>query len=246
MKIDAEKFAAGLHDYIGKALRPLVERIDALERERSFSNEMLGGMVPDGVLARFRAGESPILDTCVETTVLVVVLEGFSRMAIRQGNDAALTRAQLLAAFDDCAHRHRIDVALATGDMYIAVTGVPVPEADHAVRIAACALDLQSIADTMLGDTDETARARMGLHCGPLFAGTVRTRHPTYDVWGEARETARGVALHAAPGTIHVSAAAYARLHPQYKMQARGVVDVPGHGQMRTYRLIGMQVEQTA
>jgi CheY-like chemotaxis protein len=220
--------------------------IDALERERTFSNGMLGGMLPEGVLARFRSGESPILDTCQETTVLAVVLEGFSRMATRQGSNAAVIRAQLLAAFDDCAQRHRIDVAIATGDMYIAAAGVPLPEPDHALRVAAFALELQSIAETLLPDGDETTRPRMGLHCGPLFAGTVRTRHPSYDVWGEARETARAVALHAAPGTIHVSPAAFARLQPLHKLQARGVVDVPGHGQMRTYRLLGTQVEQTA
>jgi guanylate cyclase len=51
----------------------------------------------------------------------------------------------------------------------------------------------------------ETLSVRIGIHSGPTVAGVIGTKKFSYDVWGDAVNTAARMESHGEPGTIQVS-----------------------------------------
>jgi len=46
---------------------------------------------------------------------------------------------------------------------------------------------------------------RVGIHCGPATAGVIGDTRFSYDIWGDAVNTASRMESHGVPGRIHVS-----------------------------------------
>jgi adenylate cyclase len=70
-----------------------------------------------------------------------------------------------------------------------------------------------------------------------VVAGVLPTERLVYGVWGEAVDTAGRLCARSGAGCIQVSPSTYARLQGRYRLASRGVVEVPGAGQMKTYLL---------
>jgi len=82
---------------------------------------------------------------------------------------------------------------------------------------------------------------RAGIHCGPATAGVIGETRFSYDVWGAAVNIASRMESHGAPGRIQVSEAFRDLTGDAFIFEERGVVDMKGIGQTRTYFLTRVQ-----
>jgi len=116
---------------------------------------------------------------------------------------------------------------------------VPQPRSDHAEALANLALEMR---DALAGLVDAKGRpvpVRIGIASGPVVAGVVGTKKFFYDVWGDAVNTASRMESTGETGKIQLAPETHARLQDQFDLEERGVIDVRGKGQMRTWFLIG-------
>ncbi|MGD2181439.1 adenylate/guanylate cyclase domain-containing protein [Lusitaniella coriacea LEGE 07167] len=74
------------------------------------------------------------------------------------------------------------------------------------------------------------------------IAGVIGTKKFTYDLWGDAVNTASRMESHGLPGTIQVSATTYEQLKNKFALESRGVIEIKGKGKMDTYWLAGRKV----
>ena len=81
-------------------------------------------------------------------------------------------------------------------------------------------------------------RVRIGIHSGAAVAGVIGVKKFIYDVWGDTVNTASRMESHGVPGQIHISEASYKLLKDKYSIEERGLIQVKGKGQMRTYLLL--------
>jgi hypothetical protein len=99
----------------------------------------------------------------------------------------------------------------------MAVAGAPVHQENHAQRAALAALDVMEAMNNLsvsipaeLGDTTwiqqvDEIQVRIGLHCGEAIGGVIGDKKFTFDLWGDAVNTASRMESHGEAGRIHVS-----------------------------------------
>ena len=233
--------AAILFVIVQYAVRQIARAEASAEREHQRSELLLSNILPPRVAERLkeRAG-SEIADAYPEASILFADMAGFTaRASDTAPNDLVRFLNGVFTKLDALVEHHGLEKIKTTGDAYMVVSGVPEARPDHAEALAALALDMR---DALAGLVDPKARKvpiRIGIASGPVVAGVVGTRKFFYDVWGDAVNTASRMESTGEAGKIQVAPETYERLKDRFDFEARGLVEVRGKGQMRTWFLIG-------
>jgi class 3 adenylate cyclase len=117
------------------------------------------------------------------------------------------------------------------------VGGLPVWRADHAEAVAEMALGMRQELLRHPVDGFGPLQMRFGIHTGSVVAGVIGKRKFSYDLWGDAVNTAARMESHGVPGEIQVTEDVYRRLKGTYRFHPRGRIDIKGKGPMETYFL---------
>ncbi len=132
-----------------------------------------------------------------------------------------------------------MEIVRATERSYTAIVGAPEWREDHAQVAADYALDLLQAVQKSSQDVADRPEIRIGLNTGALIAGVAGVDRLVFGMWGDAVSTADAVACQAPAGRIRVSAATCAKLNEKFEVGSPAVIEVPGHGHLRTYVLTG-------
>uniref|UniRef100_A0A7S3PD05 Guanylate cyclase domain-containing protein n=1 Tax=Amphora coffeiformis TaxID=265554 RepID=A0A7S3PD05_9STRA len=155
----------------------------------------------------------PIADLYPECTVLFADIVGFtSWSALHTPAEVFKLLETLYARFDKIAKKRRVFKVETIGDCYVAVTGLPEVQEDHAVfmaKFAAQCLEqlnpvLHSLVDR-LGPETANLNMRYGLNSGPVTAGVLRGEKARFQLFGDTVNTAARMESTGAAGRIHIS-----------------------------------------
>jgi class 3 adenylate cyclase len=84
-------------------------------------------------------------------------------------------------------------------------------------------------------------QVRIGLHSGSAVAGVIGRRKFSYDLWGDAVNTASRMETEGVPGRIQMSNATRLLVEGRCMCEPRGVIAVKGKGRMAAWFLEGMR-----
>ena len=211
-----------------------------LDKERERSERLLLNILPATIAERLKASEASIAEHSDGVTVLFADIVGFTELSARKTPQALVELLnRIFSEFDALAEAHGLEKIKTIGDAYMAVAGLPNPWPDHAPRAARMALAMQGAIARVAEQTGEPLALRIGLYSGPVVAGVIGRRKFTYDLWGDTVNTASRMESHGLPGMIHCSEASATLLRGTFRLRDRGLVDIKGKGEMRTYLLSG-------
>jgi Adenylate and Guanylate cyclase catalytic domain len=140
---------------------------------------------------------APIADLFPHCTVMFADISGFTAWSsTREPAQVFLLLQAVYQAFDTLAKRRRVFKVETIGDSYVAVTGLPEPQANHAVIMARfageCLQRLQEITkelEVSLGPDTGDLGMRVGLHSGPVTAGVLRGDRARFQLFGDTVNT---------------------------------------------------------
>ncbi|MGH7504036.1 MAG: adenylate/guanylate cyclase domain-containing protein, partial [Longimicrobiales bacterium] len=211
----------------------------ALEKQQEWVDDLLRRAFPAVIADKLRTGEATVVESSADATVLVAGLHGTSSLA-RSGPAALVEHlGELFGRFDSLVEDAGLDTVKTVGPRYIVAAGLPAVHSDHARLMADLALAMRDETTRYGSATGTLVRPRIGVHTGAAFAGIISGGRLAFDIWGDAVDTAQQLQLDAAPGTIQVSPSTFALLGDDFVLTSRGVVQIPGIGQMRAYLLQG-------
>jgi hypothetical protein len=118
---------------------------------KKFMNDSSG---QDDQTDGIKSGSAPIADLFPDCTVMFGDIAGFTAWSSAREPSQVFTLLETIyGAFDKTAKKHGVFKVETIGDCYLAVTGLPEPQSDHAVRstceVAAAAL-FENIIDSLL------------------------------------------------------------------------------------------------
>ena len=80
---------------------------------------------------------------------------------------------------------------------------------------------------------------RIGINSGSVVAGVIGRNKFTYDLWGDAVNTASRMESHSTGGVIQVTTATYELIRDEFICQPQGQIMVKGKGEMTVWSLVG-------
>jgi class 3 adenylate cyclase len=214
--------------------------LKALEIERQKSESLLRNILPQAIAERLKHGETTIVDSLAEVTVLFADVVGFTSLA-HQISSVDLVRLldEIFSEFDALAEKQGLEKIKTIGDAYMVVGGLPTPRADHASAIAELALGMLQHIEARRGGLLTPVQLRIGINSGPVVAGIIGRSKFTYDLWGDTVNLASRMESLSLPGRIQVSESVYRALAGAYSFEPRGEAEIKGRGRMPTWFLTG-------
>ncbi len=225
-----------------KARRALEDAYDKLEAEKQRSERLLLNILPQSIAERLKEQTSTIAESFSDVSVLFADIVGFTELSARISPcEIVQLLNQIFSEFDRLAEIHGLEKIKTIGDAYMVVAGLPVPRDDHAEAIANMALDMQEALAQFNARAGQTFSIRIGIATGPVVAGVIGIKKFIYDLWGDTVNMASRMESHGLADCIQVTRKTYECLQDRYRFEDRGLVQVKGKGEMRTYLLVGKQ-----
>jgi class 3 adenylate cyclase len=147
----------------------------------------------------------------------------------------------IFSEFDRLAELRGLEKIKTIGDAYLVVGGLPNERPDHAEAIAELALDMKDAIAAFAEHLGMPFSMRIGINTGPVVAGVIGVRKFIYDLWGDTVNIASRMESQGVPGCVQVTEETYARLQNTYLFAERGVLNIKGRGEMKTYLLAGRE-----
>lgn len=212
----------------------------ALRQQQQQTESLLRNILPDLIVKRLQTQQSTIADNFAAVSVLFADLVNFTEwFNLLPPTEVVEILNEIFSEFDRLSEQFGLEKIKTIGDAYLVVGGLPQLSHNHAEAIAEMALAMQKAIAQFNAETDKTLSLRIGINTGEVVAGIIGTKKFTYDLWGDAVNIARRMESQGIPDTIQVSATTYKLLKDKYSFQTRGVINVKGKGEMKTYLLTG-------
>ena len=216
------------------------EKTRVIEEKNRENEALLLNILPGEIATRLKGGEHEIADSFAEVTVLFGDLVGFTALSSKIPPDRVVEMLNgLFSRFDQSASELGIEKIKTIGDCYMAVCGLPKPCADHAERMARMALRMTSATREYGLENGIDLRLRIGLNSGPVVAGVIGTTKFIYDLWGDTVNLASRMESTGVPGQVQVTRSVYEHLKDEFELEARGLIQVKGKGEIETWILHG-------
>jgi class 3 adenylate cyclase len=192
-------------------------------------------------------GSWPIASVYNHTTILFADMVGFTRWSsTREPVEVFELLETLYQAFDAIAVRRGVFKVETIGDCYVAVTGLPDPQENHAVIMVKFADECMSkmkllteeLAETLGADT-ATLTMRVGMHSGSVTGGVLRGQKSRFQLFGDTMNTASRMESNGEAGRIHVSQETVDELIVKGKAnwitRRKDKIVAKGKGELQTY-----------
>jgi class 3 adenylate cyclase len=189
----------------------------------------------------------PIAEVFHETTVVLADISGFTAWSSeREPSQVFRLLEAVYAAFDQIAHNLGVFKVETIGDCYVAVTGLPHPNKNHAVIMARFAsecisamIELTRELEITLGPGTSNLKIRIGLHSGPITAGVLRGEKSRFQLFGDTINTASRMESNGLPSRTQVSQATADAIRAAGKgywlIPRSDLINAKGKGLLQTY-----------
>ncbi|CAF0809266.1 unnamed protein product [Adineta steineri] len=221
------------------------DRTTQLEEEKKKTDKLLSQMLPPSVAESLKSGKAveAVWFECV--TIYFSDIVGFTTIsALSNPMEVVDLLNDLYTMFDSILEDFDCYKVETIGDAYMVVSGLPLLNGiQHASEIATMALTLLHACGKfrIRHMPGVPLRLRIGLHSGACVAGVVGLKMPRYCLFGDTVNTASRMESTSMAFRIHSSETTAALLEEigGFKLELRGVTEIKGRGNYKTYWLSG-------
>jgi len=217
--------------FIQKKLNKLI----SVEKQRS--DDLLNNILPADVAEELKKTGQAHARTFDEVTVIFTDFVNFTHVGeLLSAQELVDELNHCFKTFDGIITQYGIEKIKTIGDAYLAVSGLPNTDPDHAVKAIKAALAIQEfISNRKLALGAKTFDIRIGIHSGSVVAGIVGVKKFAYDIWGDTVNTAARMEQNSEPGKINISEKTKELLKDEFSLTYRGEIEAKNKGALKMY-----------
>ncbi len=208
-----------------------------ISKEKKKSDELLLNILPIEVANELKEKGEAEAKLYNEVTVLFSDFVGFTNIVEYLSPQDLVTELHTcFKAFDSIISKYGIEKIKTVGDAYMAVSGLPASNVEHAISIVNAALEIRDFMKQRrkkLGD--KTFTVRLGINRGSVVAGIVGVRKFAYDLWGDTVNIAARMEQNSESDKINISGATYELVKDHFICEHRGKIYAKNKGEIDMY-----------
>ncbi|HEY1944422.1 MAG TPA: adenylate/guanylate cyclase domain-containing protein [Roseiarcus sp.] len=213
-----------------QAMKELDQAHRDLAAEKARTEELLVNILPTSIAEELKKNGKVQPKYEPSATILFADFKGFTLLAELMEPLALIGLLdQYFTSFDEIVTRHGLEKLKTIGDAYMAVAGVPTANRRHPIDTCLAALEIQGVTARMKLQREKmrlpALELRVGIHTGPVMSGVVGRKKFTYDIWGDAVNTAALMEANGVPGRINVSETTAGKVRTLFELEPRGAVE---------------------
>ena len=208
-----------------------------LSKEKKRSEDLLLNILPSEVADELKDKGFADAKYFDNVTVVFTDFVNFTKASERMSPQQLIDELHYyFKAFDEIIDKYNIEKIKTIGDSYLAVSGLPVPDARHAENIVRAAIEINNFVNRRKQQVgDATFEVRIGIHSGSVVAGIVGVKKFSYDIWGDTVNTAARMEQNSEPGKINISETTYVLVKDKFNCTYRGEIEAKNKGFMKMY-----------
>jgi class 3 adenylate cyclase len=209
-----------------------------IEREKERVERLLLNIMPKSVYEEFKTFGVVSPQLFEDVSVVMLDFIGFTKMVVDIDPNIIVGELNdMFTAFDRISEQFGCERIKTMGDAYLAVSGMPDPNPDHARAVANCAIRFVRYLERRNRTSAIQWNCRIGIATGSVVGSVVGVQKYVYDIFGYAVNLASRLQLFAEPMSIVAHDEMKDALVEEFSLTDLGHHDVRGMGQMR---LIGL------
>ncbi len=211
-----------------------------VEKQKNQSEKLLLNILPEEVAAELKETGTAKAKQFDNVTVIFTDFVNFTQTSEQMTPQELIDELHYcFKNFDEIITRYNIEKIKTIGDAYLAVSGLPVADGQHAINAINAVSAAREIA-TFMGKRydekgDKTFKLRIGIHTGNVIAGIVGVTKFAYDIWGDTVNTAARMEQSSLDGRINISQTTYDLVKKNFVCSYRGEVEAKNKGKLSMY-----------
>jgi len=205
-----------------------------IEREKERVERLLLNIMPKTVYEEFKTFGVVSPQLYKDVSVVMLDFIGFTRLSTERDPSVIVGELNdIFTAFDRISEQFGCERIKTMGDAYLAVSGMPDPNPDHARAVANCAIRFIRYLERRNRTSAIQWNARVGIATGSVVGSVVGVQKYVYDIFGEAVNLASRLQVFAEPMQIVTHDEMKAALIEEFSLTDLGVHEIRGVGEMR-------------
>jgi len=211
-----------------------------IRREKLKNEQLLLNILPKNIAEELKTQSGTIARNYDQITVLFADLVEFSAWSLKNtAHDIVRLLNDIFSMFDGLTDKYNLEKIKTIGDAYMVTNNLREIESSNVESVARFAFDMQRAVDSFNIRSKHNVRLRIGIHSGPAVAGVIGVKKFVYDVWGSTVNVASRMEATCPKNEIQVSEATYELLKDKFIFEARGKIEMKGHGDLHAFLLKG-------
>ncbi|MBL6931955.1 MAG: adenylate/guanylate cyclase domain-containing protein [Rhodospirillales bacterium] len=217
----------------------MVERNERdLKREKERAEKLLLNVMPKSVFEELKAFGVTAPTRYDEASVLMLDFIAFTEMSIADDPAAIVSELNdIFTNFDRIVEQFGCERIKTIGDAYMAVSGLPESNPDHARNIAKAALLFIRYLEQRNKTHKNAWLARVGIASGPVIGSIVGVHKYVYDIFGPAVNLAARMERRSDPMQVTLCSPMSDNLKDIFRLIEKGEEEIKGFGKLTLYNL---------
>ncbi|HNR07349.1 MAG TPA: adenylate/guanylate cyclase domain-containing protein [Saprospiraceae bacterium] len=216
--------------------REAIQQKMLADEERKKSDALLLNILPDEIAQELKLkGESQARQYHSVTVIFTDFVNFTTVCEYLPPAELVAELNKCFAAFDKIVDGHGLEKIKTIGDAYLAASGLPRINPDHATHACRAAMDILNW--VRAPENKCLFNIRIGINSGPVIAGIVGMKKYVYDIWGDTVNTAARMESSSSPGKINISESTYQLVKEKFNCVCRGKIEAKNKGSINMYFL---------